>query len=115
MMLRWSAVGRRSRRASIGRPRAPTSLPTGGREMGPLAERLPLTLRAYTLLTAAATPFVPYLLRRRLSRGKEHPQRMHERRGEPTARRPGGTLIWVHGASVGELAAAIPLIGRLRA
>jgi 3-deoxy-D-manno-octulosonic-acid transferase len=93
----------------------PMSLPTTDGEMGPLAERVPLTLRGYTLLTAAATPFVPYLLKRRLARGKEHPQRMHERRGQPTAKRPAGTLVWVHGASVGELAAAIPLIGRLRA
>jgi 3-deoxy-D-manno-octulosonic-acid transferase len=80
-----------------------------------LAERLPFTLRAYALLTAAASPLAPHLLNRRLSRGKEHPQRMAERRGETTVRRPAGTLVWVHGASVGELAAAIPLIERLRA
>jgi len=80
-----------------------------------LAERLPLTLRAYALLTAAATPLVPHILKRRLSRGKEHPRRMAERRGEPTARRPAGVLVWLHAASVGEVAAAIPLIERLRA
>ena len=79
-----------------------------------MAERLPLTLRAYALLTAAATPLASYLLRRRLKRGKEDPRRMPERRGETAAARPRGTLVWVHGASVGELAAAIPLIGRLR-
>ena len=82
--------------------------------MPALAERLPLTLRAYALLTAVATPLVSFLLRRRLKRGKEHPRRLTERRGETTAARPRGTLVWVHGASVGELAAAIPLVGRLR-
>jgi 3-deoxy-D-manno-octulosonic-acid transferase len=79
-----------------------------------VAERLPLTLRAYALLTAAATPFAHYLLNRRLQRGKEDPQRIAERRGETTARRPAGLLVWVHGASVGELTAALPLIGCLR-
>jgi 3-deoxy-D-manno-octulosonic-acid transferase len=80
-----------------------------------LPDRLPLTLRTYALLTAAATPLAPQVLRRRLQRGKEHPERLGERRGETTLRRPPGTLVWVHGASVGELAAAIPLIERLRA
>lgn len=82
--------------------------------MPALAERLPLTLRAYALLMAAATPLASLLLRRRLRRGKEHPRRLIERRGETTAARPRGSLVWVHGASVGELAAAIPLVGRLR-
>ena len=79
-----------------------------------MAERLPLTLRAYALLTAAATPLAHHVLTRRLRRGKEDPQRIGERRGETTTRRPAGMLVWVHGASVGELIAAIPLIGRLR-
>ena len=80
-----------------------------------MAERPPLTLRAYALLTAAATPFARELLRRRLKRGKEHPQRMAERRGEAATPRPAGRLVWVHGASVGELVAAMPLIARIRA
>jgi 3-deoxy-D-manno-octulosonic-acid transferase len=79
-----------------------------------VAERLPLTLRAYALLTAAATPLAHYLLNRRLRRGKEDPKRLAERRGETGVRRPPGLLVWVHGASVGELVAAIPLIGCLR-
>src|SRR5215831_16547270 len=119
MVIRSKVAGGRWNGTSIGPPRAPTSSPIGGRERGPkrgpVADRLPLTLRAYALLTAAATPLVPHLLKRRMRRGKEHPQRLGERRGETTVRRPAGTLVWVHGASVGELAAAIPLIGRLRA
>src|SRR3981189_327280 len=86
-----------------------------GRERRALPERLPLTLRAYALLTAAATPLIQPLLNRRLRRGKEHPQRMAERRVEPAVARPPGGLVWVHGASVGELVAAMPLIARIRA
>ena len=56
----------------------------------------------------------PQVLARRLNRGKEHPERLSERRGEATLQRPHGPLIWVHGASVGEMLAAVPLIERLR-
>ena len=80
-----------------------------------MPERLPLTLRAYALLTTAAAPLAQSLLNRRLRRGKEHPQRMAERRGEAAVARPPGVLVWVHGASVGELVAAMPLIARIRA
>jgi len=76
---------------------------------------MPAALRAYRLLSAAATPFAPILLARRLRRGKEHGARLGERRGESGIRRPPGPLIWLHGASVGEILSALPLINRLRA
>ena len=75
---------------------------------------LPLTLHAYRLLTGAATPLVPALISHRLKRGKEHPARLGERYGESKIARPAGPMVWVHGASVGELLAAIPLIERIR-
>lgn len=76
-------------------------------------DRLPATLRTYRLLTAAAAPLAPLLLARRLKRGKEHRTRLSERRGEPGIARPNGPLVWLHGASVGELAGVLPLIERI--
>jgi 3-deoxy-D-manno-octulosonic-acid transferase len=80
-----------------------------------MAERLPAALRAYRRLAKAATPLVPLLLRYRLGQGREHAERLRERRGETPVRRPDGPLVWVHGASVGEILAVIPLIDRIRA
>ena len=67
------------------------------------------------LASAAGSPLAQQVLARRLDRGKEHPERLAERRGEATIPRPNGPLIWVHGASVGEMLAVVPLIERLRA
>lgn len=80
-----------------------------------MADRLPLTLLAYRRLMSAATPLAPLLLKRRLKRGREHPVRLPERRGEATIARPDGPLVWMHGASVGELLAVFPLIELVRA
>jgi len=80
-----------------------------------LSGKLPAGLRIYRLLSAAAGPFTPILLARRLKRGKEHRQRLPERRGESRIARPDGPLVWLHGASVGELASVLPLIDRIRA
>ena len=46
----------------------------------------------------------------RILKGKEHVERNGERLGHASLPRPEGTLIWVHGASVGECVAALPLI-----
>jgi 3-deoxy-D-manno-octulosonic-acid transferase len=78
--------------------------------MPAVAGRLPLTLRAYRRFAAAATPMAPVLLASRLKRGKEHPQRLAERRGESRVERPAGPLVWAHGASVGEMLAVMPLV-----
>ncbi|MGA7789871.1 MAG: 3-deoxy-D-manno-octulosonic acid transferase [Xanthobacteraceae bacterium] len=80
-----------------------------------MAGRLPFALRLYQLASAAGSPIAPQVLARRLNRGKEHPERLSERRGEASVERPSGPLVWVHGASVGEMLAVIPLIERLRA
>jgi len=80
-----------------------------------LPDRLPLALRAYRFASRAATPLTPWLLAERLDRGREHPTRLAERRGEASLPRPGGPLIWVHGASVGEMLAVVPLIERINA
>jgi 3-deoxy-D-manno-octulosonic-acid transferase len=78
-----------------------------------VADRLPLPLRAYSLFTAAAVPLADMLLKHRLRRGKEHAERLSERRGESMVARPDGALVWLHGASVGELTAVLPLIERI--
>jgi 3-deoxy-D-manno-octulosonic-acid transferase len=76
---------------------------------------MPATLRFYRKLSAAAAPLTPALLKRRLKQGKEDPARIDERRGITRQLRPAGPLVWIHGASVGEVLAAAALIERLRA
>jgi 3-deoxy-D-manno-octulosonic-acid transferase len=81
--------------------------------MAVVPEGLPLTLHAYRLLMAAATPLAPALIAHRLKHGKELPTRLNERYGDSEVARPPGPLVWIHGASVGELLSVIPLIGRM--
>jgi 3-deoxy-D-manno-octulosonic-acid transferase len=79
-----------------------------------VADRLPLALRLYRLGCGLGSPLASKVLARRLSRGKEHPERLPERLGRASVARPNGPLVWVHGASVGEMLAAVSLIKRLR-
>src|SRR6185312_7623010 len=80
-----------------------------------LANPLPMTLRVYRKLSFAMVPLSPALINRRLKLGKEDPARVGERRGMSADVRPAGPLVWIHGASVGEVLAAAALIERLRA
>ncbi len=79
-----------------------------------MPEALPFTLRLYQSLSGAASLFAPMMIRKRMRAGKEDSARCNERRGFTDASRPPGPLVWIHGASVGEVLAAAALIERLR-
>lgn len=80
-----------------------------------MADPLPMTLRVYRKLSSAMVPLSPALINRRLKLGKEDPARVGERRGVSADVRPVGPLVWIHGASVGEVLASAALIEKLRA
>lgn len=78
-----------------------------------MSEAGTLGLAAYRLATMALAPVMPFALRRRMARGKEDAARIGERFGRASLPRPPGQLVWVHGASVGETIAVLPLIDAL--
>src|SRR5215472_18934886 len=88
---------------------------SAGRRGPGMASSLPMTLRVYRRLSTAMMPLAPALIKRRLKLGKEDPARIAERRGLTRDVRPHGPLVWIHGASVGEVLASAALIERLRA
>lgn len=74
------------------------------------APRTPISLRLYRGSMRAATPLTGLMLNRRIRHGKEDPARIGERNGIPSTPRPDGPLVWVHGASVGEIVSVFPLL-----
>lgn len=79
-----------------------------------MPDALPIALRTYRKLSRLLAPLAPILIKRRLKQNKEDPARTDERRGIARIARPDGPLVWIHGASVGEVLAAAALIERLR-
>ena len=69
----------------------------------------------YRFLMMALTLPADYILKKRLAKGKEHPERLSERQGVASLARPDGDLVWFHVASVGEGVAILPLVKRLLA
>jgi len=72
-----------------------------------------MILRSYRAAGRLFTPFAPILLKQRQMAGKEDAVRLSERTGHPSQPRPEGSLVWIHGASVGESQSVLRLIRRL--
>ncbi len=86
------------------------SAPLIGRQSAPS-----LRLSLYRALSNALAPAIPYWLNARVKRGKEDPARLGERLGHAGLERPEGSLVWIHGASVGKSLSSLPIIDRVRA
>ena len=77
------------------------------------ASQTGLSLRAYMAASHGLTVIAPYLLRRRVERGKEDTDRMGENLGFATQARPTGRLIWMHAVGLGEVLALRGLINAM--
>ena len=70
-------------------------------------------LKLYRGFTTLVRPLAPILFRQRARRGKEDRARREERYGTASIARPDATVVWFHGASVGEANAVLPLIEQM--
>jgi len=73
-----------------------------------------LALAAYLGATALADGWAGTKLKRRMAQGKEDPDRINERLGQPELERPKGPLAWFHAASVGESLSILELLSQIK-
>ena len=71
-------------------------------------------LPLYRTISTVGAPAINWYFQQRIKNGKEDRLRFGERKGFACIPRPSGSLIWVHGASVGESITVLPLIEKLR-
>lgn len=69
----------------------------------------------WAVLATGLTPALRVMLRIRLRRGKELPERLRERTGRTCHARPPGQPVWLHAASVGETISLLPVLRALLA
>ncbi|MEL6827934.1 MAG: glycosyltransferase N-terminal domain-containing protein [Pseudomonadota bacterium] len=74
---------------------------------------MPFGLLLYKSMTTLIAPFLGAFFRRRAKSGKEDAARIPERLAQQLPDRPGGTLIWLHAASVGESQILLELARRI--
>lgn len=79
-----------------------------------MSERPPFALRFYALMTGLLSGFLPGVLKRRAAKGKEDGARVNERLATASVTRPVGTLVWFHGASVGESVVSLSVADHMR-
>ena len=73
-----------------------------------------MTLSIYNFLWGILKIFLPSYLERRKKKGKEDKYRLNERYGNTKKLRPDGTIVWLHGTSVGESVAALALANSMK-
>ena len=69
--------------------------------------------KIYRTITGFSEPVLSMIMKSRLKKGKESPQRYTEKFGISSKERPSGNIIWIHGASIGESQSALILLKRI--